>query len=113
MAERVGKLIGLELNDKLVINTAAALALKAHNSRTNPFLVKQLRSSSSILVFAFRGSITPDDWLGTQNIDTSNFPSLRSLNDAGVAVVNRSFLRRFNDVLYQSSLAQQVFKFNQ
>ena len=116
MGETVGNLIGL--NDE-VIHPAATLAVEAHNSPSKQFLVKKIkvrRDLPSVVVLAFSGSMLPEDWFGQPpfgktEIDTGKFPSLRSLNDGGDAVVNGSFLRRFNDVLDKLSHAKEVFEF--
>ncbi|RVW21184.1 Protein EDS1 [Vitis vinifera] len=69
----------------------------------------------SVAVVAFAGSWLPDDWcaetpFGETTIDAGTFPSLKSLGDDGVALVNGSFLRRFKAILGQSSLAEKVKK---
>ncbi|RVX18419.1 Protein EDS1 [Vitis vinifera] len=107
MGETLGDRIGL--SDE-VINAAASLAMKAHDCTGKPFLRKK---GLPVTVFAFAGSWLPDDWcaqppFGETKMDTSNFPSLKSLGDDGVALVNESFLRRFNAI--QSSLAKKVNK---
>ncbi|KAL6318849.1 hypothetical protein AAG906_001322 [Vitis piasezkii] len=107
MGETLGDRIGL--SDE-VINAAASLAMKAHDCTGKPFLRKK---GLPVTVFAFAGSWLPDDWcaqppFGETKMDTSNFPSLKSLGDHGVALVNGSFLRRFNAI--QSSLAKKVEK---
>ncbi|RVW21162.1 Protein EDS1 [Vitis vinifera] len=71
------------------------------------------RKASTVTVFAFAGSWLPDDWcaqppFGETKMGTCNFPSLKSLGDDGVALVNGSFLRRFNAI--HSSLAKKVKK---
>ena len=116
MGETVGNLIGL--NDE-VIHPAATLAVEAHNSPSKQFLVKKIKirhDYSSVVVLAFNGSMFPDDWFGQPpfgktKIDTGDFPSLTSLNDGGDAVVNGSFLRRFNGVLDKLSHAKEVLEF--
>ena len=97
-----------------VINAAASLAMKAHDSTREPFLLKKPRGLS-VAVVAFAGSWLPDDWcaqppFGETKMDTCNFPSLKSLGDDGVALVNGSFLQRFNAI--HSSLAKKVLQFN-
>ena len=116
MGETVGNLIGL--NDE-VIHPAATLALEAHNSPSKQFLVKKIKvrhDLSSVVVLAFSGSMLPKDWFGQPTfakteIDTGEFRSLTSLKDGGDAVVNGSFLRRFNDVIGKLSHAKEVFEF--
>ncbi|RVX13364.1 Protein EDS1 [Vitis vinifera] len=105
MGETLGDRIGL--SDE-VINAAASLAMKAHDCTGKPFLREK---GLPVTVFAFAGSWLPDDWcaqppFGETKMDTSNFPSLKSLGVDGVALVNGSFLRRFNAI--QSSLAKEV-----
>ncbi|RVW21168.1 Protein EDS1 [Vitis vinifera] len=90
MGETLGDRIGL--SDE-VINAAASLAMKAHDCTGKPFLRKK---GLPVTVFAFAGSWLPDDWcaqppFGETKMDTSNFPSLKSLGDDGVALVNGSF----------------------
>ena len=109
MGETLGDRIGL--SDE-VINAAASLAMKAHDCTGKPFLRKK---GLPVTVFAFAGSWLPDDWcaqppFGETKMGTCNFPSLKSLGDDGVALVNGSFLRRFNAI--QSSLAKKVLQFN-
>ena len=116
MGETVGNLIGL--NDEVIL-PAATLAVEAHNSPSKQFLVKRIRirhDLPSVVVFAFSGSMLPEDWSGQptfakREIDTGEFRSLTSLNDGGDAVVNGSFLRRFKGVIGNSSLAKEVFEF--
>ncbi|RVW21177.1 Protein EDS1L [Vitis vinifera] len=95
-----------------VINAAASLAMKAHDSTREPFLLEKPRGLS-VAVVAFAGSWLRDDWcaetpFGETTIDAGTFPSLKSLGDDGGALVNESFLRRFKAILGQSSLAKKV-----
>ncbi|KAJ9677593.1 hypothetical protein PVL29_022531 [Vitis rotundifolia] len=88
--------------------------MKAHDSTREPFLLDKPRGLF-VAVVAFAGSWLPGDWcaeppFGETKIDDGTFPSLKSLGDDGVALVNGSFLRRFNAILGQSSLAEKVKK---
>ncbi|KAJ9677597.1 hypothetical protein PVL29_022533 [Vitis rotundifolia] len=88
--------------------------MEAHDSTREPFRLDKPRGLS-VAVVAFAGSWLPGDWcaeppFGETNIDAGTFPSLKSLGDDGVALVNGSFLRRFNAILGQSSLAEKVKK---
>ncbi|KAJ9677599.1 hypothetical protein PVL29_022534 [Vitis rotundifolia] len=88
--------------------------MKAHDYNGKPFLREKPRGLP-VTVFAFAGSWLPDDWcaeppFGETKIDAGTFPSLKSLGDDGVALVNGSFLRRFKAILGQSSLAEKVKK---
>ena len=99
-----------------VINAAASLAMKAHDSTREPFLLEKPRGLS-VAVVAFAGSWLRDDWcaetpFGEKTIDAGTFPSLKSLGDDGDALVNGSFVRRFKAILGESSLAEKVLQFN-
>lgn len=116
MGETLGNRIGLS---EEIINRAASQAMRAHNSSAaggRPFLLDKPHGLS-VAIFAFSGSWLPDDWFshepfGETKIDTSTFPSLRSVGNDELAAVNASFLRRFKAILDQLSLEREVIHLN-
>ena len=113
MGETVGNRISLS---EEIMNRAASQAMRAHNSGGRPFILDKPRGLS-VAIFAFAGSWLPDDWFthppfGETKMDTSTFPSLRSVGNDEVAVVNASFLRRFKAILDQLSLEKEVIRFD-
>ena len=110
MGETLGNRIRLS---EEIVNRAASQAMRAHNSAGRPFLLDKTRGFA---IFAFAGSWLPDDWFthppfGETKMDASTFPSLRSVGNDEVAVVNASFLRRFKAILDQLSLEREVLQF--
>nr|ABU43059.1 enhanced disease susceptibility 1 [Vitis vinifera] len=109
MGETLGNRIRLS---EEIVNRAASQAMRAHNSAGRPFLLDKTRGFA---IFAFAGSWLPDDWFthppfGETKMDASTFPSLRSVGNDEVAVVNASFLRRFKAILDQLPLEREVQK---
>ena len=110
MGETLGNRIRLS---EEIVNRAASQAMRAHNSAGRPFLLDKTRGFA---IFAFAGSWLPDDWFthppfGETKMDASTFPSLRSVGNDEVAVVNASFLRRFKAILDQLPLEREVLQF--
>ncbi|OVA14328.1 Lipase [Macleaya cordata] len=96
-----------------VITTKACSLAKAARTSSSFFLVKNPNSSSAI--FAFPGSWSIDHWysqssFGASKIDTTLFPSLRSIGNNETAIVNGSFLQQFTEILRISKLREKVNK---
>ncbi|KAK9277808.1 hypothetical protein L1049_027364 [Liquidambar formosana] len=96
------------------IKRACSLAMKAHKSTGKPYILEKSRSSPDA-VFSFAGSWSVNDWFagksfGEKKIDIGLFPSLRSIGNDEVAVVNEAFLRRFEAILEKQSFQSEVQK---
>ncbi|KAK9021130.1 hypothetical protein V6N11_011132 [Hibiscus sabdariffa] len=105
-----------------VIKKACLLAMAAHKSPENPFLVEHSRTSSDVF-FSFPGSWSAPHWFTRQpfgeiKVDQSDLlcpkgndkvaTSLRSIGRDELATVNEGFLRRFEMILATSSLQTEV-----
>lgn len=95
---------------------ACSLAMKAHwSSAGKPYICEKARSSSSEVIFAFSGSWESGEWFahkpfGETKIKAELFPSLKTIGSNQAAGVNEAFLRRFEAVLANSSLTNEVEK---
>lgn len=107
-----------------VIKKACSVAMAAHKSPENLYLVEKSRTSSDVF-FAFPGSWSVGSWFtrppfGEIKIDQSELlsprgkdkvaTSLRTLGRDEPATVNEGFLRRFEMILSKSSLQNEVNK---
>lgn len=95
-----------------LIKKACSCSLKAHGGK-KLFRCKEIGGSSEV-VFSFPGSWSKEDWFcnrafGYTKADLSLFPSLRSLGNDEVAMVNGAFFRRFEEVLKENSFKKEVF----
>ncbi|KAL5722381.1 defense response [Ranunculus cassubicifolius] len=100
----------VNLQDALIAR-ACSLSMRAHNSPSPTFLLDKTDQSNAI--FAFPGSYSVNDWFshnpfGDTPIDPTLFPSLRSVGNNETAIVNESFLRKFDLVLKASNLQFEV-----
>ncbi|KAK9278723.1 hypothetical protein L1049_028299 [Liquidambar formosana] len=103
----------IEMQEGL-IKRACSSAMKAHKSTGKPYILEKSRSSPDA-VFSFAGSWSVNDWFagksfGEKKIDLGLFPSLRSIGNDEVAVVNEAFLRRFQAILEKQSFQSEVQK---
>ncbi|CAN4099333.1 unnamed protein product [Withania somnifera] len=105
---------GIEVKDEL-IKKACNLAMEAHSlSSGKPYIYKK-KSGSTDAVFGFAGTWSLDGWysntsFGETKINTTSFPSMRSIGTDEVAIVNEAFASRFADILNKSSLKNEVDK---
>lgn len=103
---------GIEVREEL-IKKACNLAMEAHNlSPEKPYIYKKINGSTDVVI-AFAGTLSFDGWysntsFGETEINTTLFPSLRSVGTEEVAKVNEAFARRFQDILDKSSLKNEV-----
>ncbi|XP_058180503.1 protein EDS1L-like [Rhododendron vialii] len=108
---RLGETIGMR---EELIKKACSLSLKAHRASGKPYLYEKSRSSSEA-VFGFPGSWSVEDWFssrpfGDTKASLNLFPSLRSIGNDEVAVVNEAFFRRFEVILRKTSFEKEVKK---
>lgn len=109
---RIGE--GIEVKDEL-IKKACNLAMEAHNLPSGkPYNYKKISGSMDV-VFSFAGTWSLDGWysntsFGETKINSTLFPSLKSVGTDEVAMVNEAFARRFEDILNNSSLKNEVVK---
>lgn len=88
-----------------LINIALALSLKAYESPDKPYLLEEIRSNNPPKVFiSFPPCGSVKDWysqkpFGESQINRDLFPSLRSIGNNEAALVNKSFLQRFEAIL--------------
>ncbi|KAF7806129.1 protein EDS1L-like [Senna tora] len=96
---------------------AFSLSSKAHKSPDKLYLVEKIRSnnrsSSSEVIISFSGFGSVKDWFsetpfGETKINLNLFPSLKSVGNNEVALVNKAFLNRFEAVLGKSSFVAEV-----
>ncbi|XP_022868547.1 protein EDS1B-like, partial [Olea europaea var. sylvestris] len=112
VGERVGEITGLR--EELILRSCK-LAIKAHDKYPGkPYIYDKNRGSTDA-VFAFPGSWLVDHWysrkpFGETKVDLSKFPSLISLGNDEIALVNEAFSTRFEQLLSKSSLATEVEK---
>lgn len=105
---------GIEVRDELIKKTCN-LTMEAHNlSPGKPYIYKKINGSTDV-VFAFAGTLSSDGWysntsFGEKEINTTLFPSLRSVGTDEVAKVNEVFATRFEEILDKSSLKNEVEK---
>lgn len=103
-----------EVKDEL-IKKACNLAMEAHSlSSGKPYIYKK-KSGSMDAVFGFAGTWSLDGWysntsFGETKINITLFPSLRSVGTDEVAKVNEAFASRFEGILNNSSLKNEVEK---
>ncbi|XP_010272112.1 PREDICTED: protein EDS1L-like [Nelumbo nucifera] len=108
----LGVVTGMIMGEDL-IQRACSLAINAHTAGRTYTLERQAYSSQ--VFFAFSGSWSVDDWFaqksfGDSKVDLTLFPSLRSIGNDETAIVNRSFLRRFETVLRTTQFPKEVEK---
>ncbi|RDX64077.1 Protein EDS1L, partial [Mucuna pruriens] len=101
--------------DGELIKKSCALAFKAHKSPKKRYILKKIQNSSSKvnIIISFPGSWDASDWFarkpfGVTDINLVLFPSLRSIGNDEVALVNETFLLRFESILSNSSLKSKV-----
>lgn len=109
---KLGHNIGLS---EELIQKAAKLAMKAHDTSPGKPYRHEKASGSIDAFFAFPGSWCVDHWysrkpFGEIKIDVSKFPSMKSVGNDEVALVNEAFSRRFQELLSNSSLEIEVEK---
>lgn len=99
-----------------VIEKAYGGSLRAHKSPDRPYLVEKIsRNDPSEVIISFSGSGAVKDWYSQRNfgetkIDLTLFPSLRSIGSDEPALVNETFLKRFQGIILlpRPSLADEV-----
>lgn len=113
MASSRGGSESMELSaDK--IEKSFAAALKVHKTPEKHYLLeKNNKTNPPEVIISFPASGAFKDWyskttFGETEIDLSLFPSLRSIGNNEPALVNKSFLQRFKDILTKSSLRDEV-----
>ncbi|KAE8703458.1 zinc finger CCCH domain-containing protein 5-like isoform X1 [Hibiscus syriacus] len=117
----LGEISGI--SEKLIKKTCS-MAMAAHKSPQNLFVVENSRTSSDV-IFSFPGSWSAGHWFTRQpfgeiKVDQSDLfcpkgndkvaTSLRSIGRDELATVNEGFLRRFETILGTSSLQAEVEK---
>lgn len=100
----LGDNIGLK--DESIIKKACSLAVKAHKSTKEHYLLEKFRTSSeAYVIISFPGSWVETDWFvagksfGETKVDLQLLPSLRSVGNDEAALVNEAFLYRFDQLL--------------
>jgi len=100
----LGDNIGLKED---AIKRVCGLACKANNHKSTDklyFYDKVQISSETYHVFSFPGSWDPAEWFvnkpfGVSKINSTQFPSLRSIGNDELAWVNEGFAKRFDRLL--------------
>lgn len=110
IGERLGEKLGLRED---AIQRACRLSMKAHDKAPGkPYIHDKTRGSTDVF-FAFPGSWCVEDWysrdpFGEVKVDLSKFPSIKSVGNEEIGLVNEAFGRRFDGLLSRSSLAAEV-----
>ncbi|KAH7865228.1 hypothetical protein Vadar_003894 [Vaccinium darrowii] len=107
---RLGETTGIR---EELAKKACSFSFKAH--RTGKLYHCEKSRGSSEAVFCFPGSWSVEDWFsgrpfGKTEANPKLFPSLRSIGNDKVAVVNEAFFRRFEAILRTTSFANEVEK---
>ncbi|KAL7139107.1 hypothetical protein ABFS83_09G029300 [Erythranthe nasuta] len=107
MGGRVGENIGV---GEEIIEKACKLSMKAH-SKPNYYI----QDKNRVTFFAFPGSWSVNDWcsrkpFGEIKVDVSMFPSIKSIGNEEIGLVNQAFFSRFQHLLTRSSLVNEVEK---
>ncbi|KAL5076295.1 hypothetical protein RYX36_015279 [Vicia faba] len=115
----VGGLVGdnIGLNEE-VIKKTCSLSFKAHKSAKELYISETFKTSSesaAYLVISFPGSWVQTDWFvtkpfGETKIDLAHFPLLKSVGNDETALVNQTFLNRFDRLFKFSSIISEVKK---
>ncbi|KAI3685165.1 hypothetical protein L6452_34401 [Arctium lappa] len=97
------------INESVIIK-ACSLAVKSHKS--NGGYIKETGTDETV-IFAFAGSWSVQDFcthepFGETKIDVSLFPSIKSIGNNELAMVNHGFFGRFQSVLQNSSFQDEV-----
>ncbi|KAJ4762321.1 alpha/beta-Hydrolases superfamily protein [Rhynchospora pubera] len=103
-------------DDRVLINECCSLSTRAQTFyNTSPYLVHSLSQPYPCSIVAFPGSWVADDWVpverppfGDAEVDSSLFPSLKSVGSGVVARVNATFLSSFQRLLICSTLQSEV-----
>ncbi|XP_072971357.1 protein EDS1L-like [Typha angustifolia] len=113
---RLHRRIDMRDEERILIEHCCSLSVRSHSS-SSPFLLHSLIHSSPTSVFVFPGSWFASDWIdgarahfGDCEVDSSLFPSLRSVGSGVVARVNGSFLCSFQRLLAGSSFRSEVHR---
>lgn len=99
----LGDNIGLK--DESIIKKACSLAVKAHKSTKEHYLLEKIRTSSeAYVIISFPGSWVETDWFvgksfGETKVDLALLPSIRSVGNDEAALVNEAFFNRFDQLL--------------
>lgn len=116
MASREG-LAAMRGEEKALVELCCSVSMSAHHSPSSPFIVRTVSHPFPSAIFAFPASWSVDDWIlagehggpfGESEVDSSLFPSLRSIANDEAARVNRAFLRSFQRLLNDSRLQAEV-----
>ncbi|KAK7830238.1 hypothetical protein CFP56_028393 [Quercus suber] len=91
-----------------IVNKACSLAVGAHNSVDEPYILQNIRGSPDLVIFGFPGNWSVNDWyagesFGETKINLELFPSLRSIGIDEHAKVNKAFLQRFDNKVLTNS----------
>lgn len=112
------KRIGMGEEKRALIELCCSLSMRAHSSPSaSLFLLHSFPHPSPTSIFAFPGSWSAEDWIagdgacfGETEVDSSLFPSLRSIGNDVAARVNMAFLRSFQRLLATSRLQSEVHR---
>lgn len=104
----------------IMVERCCVLSMRAHSSPASSFLLRSFTDPSPCSVFAFRASWSAGDWIaddpfpgssfGESVVDSSLFPSLRSLSNDVPALVNLAFLRSFQRILEDGRFQAEVHR---
>ncbi|XP_027339698.1 protein EDS1-like [Abrus precatorius] len=115
MATRSGSGESIEMKGER-IQRAFGEAFKAHKSPEKPFNHEDFsRFNPPEVIISFPASGAVKDWYSQRNfgetkINLGLFPSIKSIGNDEAALVNKAFLKRFEDILAKSTLADKVEK---
>lgn len=107
--ERLGEKIGIS---EELIKKSCSLSLQAQNYPDELFHVD--KTSPEAVFIVFTGSWSVIDWFsgdkafGETKINLEVFPSMRSIGNEDVAIVNQAFLQRFELVLKNPKFLEVV-----
>ncbi|KAJ4959617.1 hypothetical protein NE237_019527 [Protea cynaroides] len=112
MMERRNLREGLGMETDL-IKSACSLAMAANSTPHRSYISDK---PASYAIFAFPGSGTLDGWFssksfGNTSVDLKLFPSLRSIGNDELAVVNAKFFQQFRDLLKENFQLSDKIRF--
>ncbi|XP_008799122.2 protein EDS1B-like [Phoenix dactylifera] len=111
--------MGMGKEERVLIELCCSLSTRAHSSSSSasPFILHSLSHPSPSSIFAFPGSWSAEDWIsgdrasfGETEVDSSLFPSLKSIGNDVAARVNMAFFRSFQRLLATSRLQSEVHR---
>lgn len=104
--------VKLSLSNELT-KTAQSLSMEAHK-QNKPFITNlNKKPSMEVAIFAFPGSWEVSDWyhddrFGETEVDRKLFKSMCRIGENRPAKVNAAFLKRFQDLLNDSTFKSEV-----